>query len=152
MIRLPKTIDIVSTTVAICYSSYGEVFHGIPAFAVDADYPKLLDTAKQWSKNYNKYIDGHLIASKGFKIHRVPNNNIKKIIVIGYEHRSSATVYKVLINNFVYDLQERVFTEALFNYGMKDRVLGGEFIWTRENQHMRLVLVNSKLHKAAKPY
>ncbi len=121
----------------IDYDGTDEKVKVLPTFPTDASDTKALARAKTWANN---------------KIHSskiVDNKPIKNVKVVSLEERGrGGRAYKVLIDDYYVDLREDVLMDTLLKVGIKSGgVLNGEFIWSKMGSQMKLIRVNSELHK-----
>jgi hypothetical protein len=149
-IVLPKKIKIIYSDIGDTKNFYGVRKRGVHAQAVDASMDSMFKRALQWGQSQNVRINKiQHITSSNVYIDEVDNKPFSNIELYSIRHAANATRYHIITEKgFIFDMQERVFHEVVMQYGVdKGGKMHGEFIWTRENAHMRLVLAGSPLHK-----
>jgi hypothetical protein len=117
-----------------------------PAFCSDTTNVKTMDTGRSWAEgghwNQNK---------KPVKEKNIKNDPIKGIRIVSLEKRSEGgRAYKVVTpDNYYFDVREDVLMDTMIEEGIeKNGILNGSFVWARVGAEMKLVRVDSDLHKA----
>lgn len=111
----------------------------IPAFCSDADNKKTCETGKNWARGY-----------KHHKVESITRNNDPVTIeILSLERRSEGgRAYKVVTDGFFFDLSEDVLLDTIINCTIKKGIPEGKFIWATVSSQMKLVRIDSDLHKA----
>lgn len=113
----------------------------IPAFCSDANNEKTCETGKRWAKGYHQ----------NRKVESVTRNNESiSIKILSLEKRSEGgRAYKIVTKeNFFFDLREDVLLDTIINCDIIKGVPIGRFIWAKVGSQMKLVRIDSDLHKA----
>ncbi|CAM6004250.1 unnamed protein product [Sphagnum balticum] len=116
-----------------------------PTFPIENGDEKSLKRAKEWAEagTYGK-------AKKSFSSTVLENKPIKKVRLLSLEESGNGgRAYKALIDNKYYvDMREDVLMDTLLKTGVDaGGILRGEYVWAKMGSQMRLVRVDSELHK-----
>ncbi len=112
----------------------------VPAFCSDADNEKTCETGKRWAQRYSHR-----------KVESITRNNEPiSIKILSLEKRSEGgRAYKIVTDeNFFFDLREDVLLDTIINCEILKGIPAGKFIWAKVGSQMKLVRIDSDLHKA----
>jgi len=118
-----------------------------PSFPVPADKENLMETARRWGRSggWNNGIQAKVPFTE-----TTEDNDPKRLIICAIEHRSEGgRAYKVMDEQKRYfDFREDVLLETLLNAGCETGgELSGSYIWARVGSQMKLIRVDSVLHR-----
>lgn len=111
----------------------------IPAFCSDADNKNTCETGRRWARGYQNR-----------KVESITRNNEPiRIKILSLEKRSEGgRAYKIVTDeNFFFDLREDVLLDTIINCEIIKGVPEGRFIWAKVGSQMKLVRIDSDLHK-----
>jgi hypothetical protein len=116
----------------------------IPIFVADASKPKTIETGRSWASGYYNQKKSPIAE---IEVDNTPFN----IKIISLEKRDQGgRAYKVIFGDKDYyvDLREDVLLDTIIESGIKPGgVPNAQFIWGKVGSQMKLVRVNSDLHK-----
>lgn len=146
---IPKTLRIVhKVDVTITEPISKREYQVWPAFYIPDGDEKRLKTARDWAVKTDQSWTGGAFGERV-----VPNDAIKKLTLVGVEHRSEGGLaYKVITpDGFLVDLREPEFWHSFFkgNVDSKSAEIRGEFIWVLNVTQMRLTYVGSPIYEKA---
>lgn len=125
----------------------------IPAFPLDTNNAKKLETAEAWAKRYKngRWQDGQWIELPGDRKQNITRDNEPFLLrLVGLETRAEGgRAWKVVDfeNNYMFDLREDILLETLINGGAEVSLLKGTFVWAVIGSQTKLVRVDSDLYK-----
>ena len=120
----------------------------LPTFPADTSDAKMVQKAISWATSgYFNSSAGHV--DRKHTILERNNEPIKNVKVLSLEQRgNNGRAYKALIDNFYVDLREDVLMDTLLQVGVEPGgILKGNYIWAKIGSNMKLVRVDSELHK-----
>lgn len=116
----------------------------VPAYAADPTDYRSVTIAKR-SIAYRTSLLAKTPASS-VKVDNVPIKNVK-IVSLARNFSGNAT-FKVLIDNYLFDLKEDVMIDSILDQGINPGgIINGEFIWAKVGAQIKLVRIGSELHK-----
>lgn len=154
---LPKKLKVFAKTAQEVTTEWDDITYTpisketvCPAFITDAENLKTHETAERWAKE-SRYGSP---ASK-YTVLDIDNTPVftQDSRIVGMEKRSEGgRAYKVIIKfqgvQYYVDLREDVLLDLILNTGIKKNgILPCDLIWGRVGSQMKLVRVNSDLHK-----
>lgn len=111
-----------------------------PAFPVDSENKKSMDTAIKWAKSYS---------NDSYQIKEIDNDQITNVKIICLEIRGEGgRAYKIQIDDLLFDLREDVLVDAMIQVGIQPGgILNGKYVWAKVGSQTKLIRVDSELHK-----
>lgn len=127
----------------------------MPAFVVDHEKPKNLETAMSWANG--KCFEWDRETRESIRVATpsvvTVDNNPISIKIVGFVKRSQGgRAYKVIFddNRYYVDLREDVLFDTIINSNIMNGVPESKFIWCVVGSQMKLVRVDSDLHNELK--
>ncbi len=124
----------------------------LPSYCSDSDNSKTLETGEKWAKGYatwcvktKKYIYDPVT-----KISRT-NEPINGVRIVSLEKRSQGgRAYKVVTKEgYYFDIREDILLDIISNSSITKSVINCDLLWCKIGSEMKLIRVDSDLHKHA---
>lgn len=115
-----------------------------PAFIVPEDNKNFVNSAKNWATTYDREARKSVCGKDNIIL-----NNPTSIRIVGLSYRSSGgRAYKVIYPpNYLVDLREDILLDVIYHSSISNGVPDCKFIWASVGGQMKLIRVNSQLHK-----
>ena len=124
----------------------------LPSFCSDSENVKTMTSGETWAKGYSVWdnITKTYMRSPVHKISR-DNKPISGVRIVSIERRSQGgRAYKVATKDGHYfDLREDVLLDIISNSSIKKSVISCDLLWCKIGAEMKLIRIDSDLHKHA---
>lgn len=158
--RIPEKICIFIKPIARYQieSWNGGKFELEHSFVCPADGPK--ETAWRWA---TQSVYDHTtrvtttINKEDVQVLEIPNEEVESIQLIRLDERGEGgRAWKILWKEYIVDLREEPFCDAIFKNGATSNEFGtflkGPFVWAVEGSQNKLIMVGSSLYNSIKKY
>lgn len=119
----------------------------MPAFPVDPENEKTLETARNWASGWNRWHQTH--NNEVHKEVEMDNTEIFEVQIVDLEIRDQGgRAYKAIVHgSFLVDIREDIMLEAMLIKGVRQgSFIACKFVWARIGAQMKLIRVGSSLH------
>ena len=124
----------------------------LPSFCSDSDNAKTLVSGEEWAKRYSVW-DNTTKSYVCSPVHKISRDNkpISGVRIVSLERRSQGgRAYKVVTKDGHYfDLREDVLLDIISNASISNSVISCDLLWCKIGAEMKLIRVDSDLHKHA---